>query len=174
MRSVSSDVSSLSAATFLWLMLPIHLAIGLVEGLATAAIVLFVRRTRPDLLERASAPRRLLAPALAGFAAAALLTGGLLSWFASGDPDGLEWSLAGAAPAAELPAPDTPVHRALAQAQERAALLPDYDLPGVRAGDAGAPASVVNPGTSLSGVVGGIATLLLLLGAGWLLKRRRR
>ena len=32
------------------------LAIGLVEGLATAALVLFLRRARPDLLDRAAAP----------------------------------------------------------------------------------------------------------------------
>ena len=49
-QTVASGISALPAGHFLALMLPIHLAIGLVEGLATAALLLFLRRARPELL----------------------------------------------------------------------------------------------------------------------------
>ena len=92
LQTTLSGISSLPPKTFLMLMLPIHLAIGAVEGAATAAIVLFLRRARPDLLDDAgsAAPR----PLLAALAAAALFGAGIVSWFASTQPDGLEWSLA--------------------------------------------------------------------------------
>lgn len=173
LQTVASGVSALSFSTFLWLMLPIHLAIGLVEGLATAAVVLFVRRARPDLLAATAAPSHSMRPVAAGFAAAALLTAGLLSWFASDYPDGLEWSIARAAQAAELPMPDTATHTALAQAQQRLALLPDYDFPATDAAGATPSGGLAKPGTSLAGVVGGLATLLLLVLGTKLLKRRR-
>ena len=54
-ETVGSGISNLPLRQFLWLMQPIHLAIGLVEGAATAAIVLFIRRARPDLLALAGA-----------------------------------------------------------------------------------------------------------------------
>jgi cobalt/nickel transport system permease protein len=173
LQTVGSAVTSLDFSTFLWLMLPIHLAIGVVEGLATAALVLFIRRARPDLLASSATPRRAFAPVLAGFTAAALVTGGLLAWFASADPDGLEWSLARAAHAGELTAPASPVHATLAQAQQRLAVLPDYDLPGAREPAPGVAAAWARPGTSLAGVVGAALTLLLVLLTAWVVRRQR-
>lgn len=185
LQTVASDISSLPFSTFLLLMLPVHLAIGLVEGLATAAVVLFIRRAQPDLVDRdASAPdaaSRSLRPLLASLLVATLLTGGALSWFASSQPDGLEWSIERAAGSAELPAPDTGLHGWLARLQERVAILPDYALPAPA--HAAAPAAeakedapawpAVDAGTSLSGVVGGAITLALVWLAALLLKRRR-
>ena len=180
LQTVASGISSLPFAAFLWLMLPIHLAIGIVEGLATAAIVLFVRRARPDLLgvrgPAAAAPGLSPRPLLATLAAAAVLMGGALSWFASSQPDGLEWSIARASSDAELAIPDEGVHQFLAQVQQRLSFLPDYGLPSARAsephGDAAWPA--VDAGTSLAGLVGGAATLAAVCGLALLLKRRRR
>ena len=84
LQTVASGISSLPASAFLGLMLPIHLAIGVVEGLATATLVGFLRRARPELLDLSAsgmAPgrRQLLLP----LSLAAALTGGVLSWFAS-------------------------------------------------------------------------------------------
>ena len=45
-----SGISALPFNTFVWLMQPIHLAIGLVEGVVTAAVVTFIYSTRPELL----------------------------------------------------------------------------------------------------------------------------
>ena len=47
-----SGISELPLATFLVMMLPIHLGIGLVEGLVTAGVVLFVKQAQPELLTR--------------------------------------------------------------------------------------------------------------------------
>jgi cobalt/nickel transport system permease protein len=49
-----SGISALPFGTFLALMLPIHLAIGLVEGLVTAAVVLCIARLQPEVLSRAA------------------------------------------------------------------------------------------------------------------------
>ena len=71
-------------------LLPIHLPVGLAEGLLTAAIVLWLRRARRG----ADATQM---PLLGAIAATAIAIGGVLTWFASPLPDGLEWSLAQAA-----------------------------------------------------------------------------
>jgi cobalt/nickel transport system permease protein len=90
-----SGISELPFRPFLAAMVPIHLAIGLVEGLATAAVLGFVLKVRPDVVDPASSPAPTFTSRLgAAFLAAALLLGGVVSWFASKRPDGLEWSIA--------------------------------------------------------------------------------
>jgi cobalt/nickel transport system permease protein len=182
LQTVASGISSLPFSTFLLLMLPIHLAIGLVEGLATVVIVLFIRRARPDLLvasRGASSSRAKLKPLLAALGVAALVIGGTLSWFASSQPDGLEWSIERAAGSAELAAPEGGVHGMLARLQQAVSFLPDYSLPNAahaaEAETSGEPAwPAVDGGTSLAGVVGGAVTLALIWVLASLLKRRRR
>ena len=49
-----SGISELPFKTFVLIMQSIHLAIGVVEGLATAAVVAFVARARPEALDMAS------------------------------------------------------------------------------------------------------------------------
>ena len=51
-----SEISELSFKTFVLLMLPIHLVIGIVEGFVTASVVGFVSKTRPEVLEMATRP----------------------------------------------------------------------------------------------------------------------
>jgi cobalt/nickel transport system permease protein len=96
LQTQMSGISSLPVGAFLWLMQPIHLAIGLCEGLATAALLVFIRQARPDLLlaSGASGAAPSSTGVRAGFAGAALVVAGVLSWFASSHPDGLEWSIA--------------------------------------------------------------------------------
>lgn len=53
LETTASGISALPFAQFVELMLPIHLAIGVVEGLATAAIVIFISRAQPSLLRPA-------------------------------------------------------------------------------------------------------------------------
>jgi len=99
LETTASGISALPFAQFVELMLPIHLAIGVVEGLATAAIVIFISRAQPSLLRPAdleTGPVKKASFTVLGiFAVAALLCGAALSWFASAYPDGLEWSVAG-------------------------------------------------------------------------------
>ena len=172
-QTVASGLTSLPFETFAALMLPIHLAIGLVEGAVTAALVIFLRRARPDLVNRA-APQAAKSRVVTGLAVSAVLLAGLLSWFASPRPDGLEWSIAKAAGTAELKAPEGGVHDQFAALQARIAPLPDYDLPRARPAEEGETAwPEVNAGKSFAGLVGALATLALVVAAGFLLRRRR-
>ncbi|MGE5159885.1 MAG: energy-coupling factor ABC transporter permease [Betaproteobacteria bacterium] len=180
LQTVASGVSSLPFSTFLWLMLPIHLAIGVIEGFATVAIVMAIHRARPDLVRAAigtSPPSsRPLRPLLAGLAVVALLTGGVMSWFASAQPDGLEWSIEHARQGGGEAAPGGGVHRLVADLQRRLALLPDYGFSvDARAAEPAKEAAwpAVDAGTSLAGVVGGAATLALVWSLALLLRRRR-
>ena len=190
LETVASGISELPFSTFVLLMQPIHLAIGVVEGLVTAAVVGFVANARPEILAMASggtAPAGVsLRKVLAGLAVAAVLTGGVLSWFASAYPDGLEWSMAGVSGKEELEAPEHGIHETLSSLQHKTAFLPDYgfrsaepeaaagsEAPGAAA--EAAPAwPAVDAGTSVSGLVGGALTLLLAGLAGLLLKRRAK
>jgi cobalt/nickel transport system permease protein len=94
LETTLSRISALPFVPFLLAMQPIHLAIGLVEGFATVAVLGFVAKARPEVLDPSAlrAPRS-LRPVLVGLLAGALLAGGALAHFASKKPDGLEWSV---------------------------------------------------------------------------------
>ena len=181
LETEASGISELPFRTFVLMMLPIHLAIGMVEGVATAAVVSFVARARPEALPT-SAVSVSLRPVLIGLAIAAAIVGGIASWFASTHPDGLEWSIAKVSGSEEVAGPETGAHRDLARLQERTAVLPDY---GFKAGEdetsatdetAGDPQPwpAVNAGTSISGIVGGLMTLVLACLIGFVLKAHPR
>ncbi len=177
LETVLSGVSALPLGSLLLLMLPIHLVIGVVEGMVTAAVLAFIARQRPDLLSRAPTARDRPVWAFAlGLLVAAALTAGVLSSFASSSPDGLEWSLArGATEQVDHPATGS-VARWLGWLQARTAVLPGYDRPATKVSGASAthPASGrIDPWTSASGLVGGAAVLVLALGAGLLIRSAR-
>ncbi len=50
LETLISGKTELPFKTFLFLMQPIHLAIGIVEGFATAALILYVRKNAPEIL----------------------------------------------------------------------------------------------------------------------------
>lgn len=170
LETVASGISALPFNAFLLLMQPIHLAIGLVEGLATAAVVSFVWRARPEILQSAHDARPLglvpLRSLLVAFLLAALLTGGVVAWFASEHPDGLEWAIAGVTGAEGLSAAG---NGALATLQEKLAFFPDYNFRA--AGESTSPGGE-RLGTSVAGVVGGLLTLAICGVIGLFLKRR--
>ena len=176
-ETVASGISALPFQAFLLLMQPIHLAIGVIEGLATAAVIAFICRARPELVESILQQRPLgnlpIRSMLAGVAVATVLLGGVVSWFASEHPDGLEWSIAQVTGGVELPEPGHGVHGMLANLQKKLSVLPDYAFPtdgaeGAASGDNNRVA------TSLSGLVGGLATLALCVGLALLLRKRPR
>jgi cobalt/nickel transport system permease protein len=177
LETLWSGITELPFSTFVFLMLPIHLAIGVVEGLITAAVVTFVWKARPEILEMApatAAARRSFKPVILGLVALAVFTGGLLSWFASTHPDGLEWSIHRVTGQEELPAPKAGAHGVLAALQEKLAFLPDYDFkppPGAREAKKESSWPEVSPGKSLAGVLGGAITLLLAGAIGFGLKK---
>ncbi len=137
LETTASGITELPFRLFLGAMVPIHLAIAVVEGLATAAVVGFVLKVRPDVVEPGPAAPTPTSRLGAVFLAAALVLGGFVSWFASRQPDGLEWSIA-------------KVTGRPATAEENAG----------------------RAATTLAGIGGGLATLVLVGGAGWALRRR--
>jgi cobalt/nickel transport system permease protein len=171
LQTVLSGVSSLPFDTFVLLMQPIHLAIGVVEGVVTALVVSFVYQARPEILDNViqekphgDLPLRSL---LATFLVAALLLGGVLSWFVSAKPDGLEWSIHNITGAEDLANPGTQEHETLEQIQGKTAIMPDYALP-----TAAESVRDERIGTSLAGIIGGTITLILCLLIGFVLRKK--
>jgi cobalt/nickel transport system permease protein len=177
-ETTASGLTDLPWGRFALLMIPVHAAIGVVEGLINIAVL----EQLPAWAQAQGAPRPNEGRRIAGVGLAALLVAGTLSWFASARPDGLEHSVArmGALTAS---APRS-LNQRLSQWQARHALLPDYDFrPDPVA--AAAPASLppapgpwprVNGGTSVAGLGGAFVVALLALALGglasWWSRRR--
>lgn len=185
LETTCSGISELPFKAFFLLMQPIHLAIGMVEGVVTAAVATCVWEARPEILELAAAARPMgglaVKKVLGGLAALTILAAGMLSWFASTHPDGLEWSMARTSGRGELAAPGGAVHAAAERIQRLTAFLPDYDFkPAEKSGARVAaaqtsegPAPVVNAGTTTAGLVGSALTLGMIALLGMVLKTRR-
>lgn len=179
-ETTASGISELPFGTFVALMQPIHLAIGVVEGLVTAGVLAFIYKAQPEILTRSAKRESLrglrLKPVLVGLLAAAVVSGAFLAWFASPDLDGLEWSIAGVTGSGEIEGSSDSLHTGLAALQEKTSILPDYTFP---AADTGADAEEAEPawpavdaGTSTAGVVGAAAVLALTALIGFVLRKR--
>ena len=176
-----SGITELPFGAFLALMQPIHLAIGLIEGVVTAAVLVFVYESRPELLREVdvsgaeSSGRFSVKTTIVVLAVVALVVGGGLSLVASTNPDGLEWSLFGNAEAGysenmgldeEHFGVSSGLSEAAGNIQEATSFLPDYSFPD----------SESAAGTSVSGLVGcamvaGVALLICFAG-GFFRKRK--
>jgi len=166
-ETVVSGISILPFGPFLAAMVPIHVAIGVVEGIVTGFVLVVIGSVEPALMspvEKMEKPRRRIW-LMIGILACAAVIAGLVSWFASSHPDGLEWSVAGVTGGAGLESPDGAVYDASERVQGRLSFLPDY---GVRGGDSGRSA------TSAAGLVGAGITLILVFAAAVLLRKRAR
>lgn len=196
LEAVLSGISSLPFSTFILFIQPIHLAIGIAEGLITVAVVSFVLKAQPDILQGALESRPIgshpIRTVLVSFLVAALLTGGGVSWFASNNPDGLEWAITKVSGKEELESSKQGLHGALAALQKKTAFLPDYSFkkPGISKSEAAQTTTGVNEKTadkqksemkeeggtrketSLSGILGGFITLALAAIVGFVLKKR--
>jgi cobalt/nickel transport system permease protein len=177
LETLLSGKSELPFGTFVLMMQPIHLAIGIVEGFVTAGVINYVRNARPELLDSIAFSRPLVAgvslkKVMLTFAILVVIMGGALSWFASTNPDGLEWSIAKVTGKGELPAPEQGVATALKDFQEKIAFLPDYGFKQAdnESNKEAAPASwpVIDAGTSVAGILGAAIVLatILLIGVG--------
>ena len=172
LETLSSGITELPFGLFAVTMQPIHLAIGLVEGLITAAVLCFVYEARPELLwhadrltgtETQKKGKLSYKNTVIILAAAAVVIGGLISLAASSNPDGLEWSIAQVTGSTEVAADGT-VYQAAEEVQNTTAFLPDYAFKGVD--------SVL--GTSFSGIVGGLIVVAILLLCGYIPKFKQR
>ncbi|MDE6637278.1 MAG: energy-coupling factor ABC transporter permease [Muribaculaceae bacterium] len=119
-----SGITALPTSTFLAFMLPIHLAIGAIEGVATAAVLCFIAKYRPETLFSESLRQEKSASEskvkgrniLIGFGIATLIFAGAFTWLASSNPDGLEWSIEKVSGISDMPS-----------ATPATAFMPDYD-----------------------------------------------
>lgn len=175
-ETLLSGVTALPFSVFVLLMQPIHLAIGIVEGIITAAVINFVYAVRPEIPESSVNGGPIgtgisLKKTLVCLGALTLVTGGLFSLFASAYPDGLEWAMEKTLSAGggekELEA-EGPVFRRAEAIQEATAFMPDYGFPAAD-GEEG-PAA----GTTAAGVLGSILTCILAGGTGYLIYRLKK
>jgi len=175
LQTLLSGKSELPFGTFVMLMQPIHLGIGIVEGFVTAGVINYVRGVRPELLDSAIHARPLeagisLKKLLISLSLIALVIGGALSWFASTNPDGLEWSIEKVTGKPELPEQERGIANTLKGVQEKTAVLPDYNFKQEKAPKTEGPAARpgMEGGTSVAGIIGAGLVLLfiVIIGAG--------
>ncbi|MCI5901340.1 MAG: energy-coupling factor ABC transporter permease [Blautia sp.] len=169
LETLASGITDLPFSVFVGTMQPIHLAIGLVEGLITAAVLVFIHEARPELLfcsaeEEAKEGRFSFKKTLTILAVAAVFIGGILSLVASSYPDGLEWSIEKLTGSTEIESAATGVYQTAGAIQEATSLLPDYAFKGSE--------SVL--GTTFSGIVGSLIVVLVCVGACYLFKLFRK
>lgn len=176
-----SGRSELAFSTFVMLMQPIHLGIGLVEGFVTAGVINFVKAARPEILESVTSARPLSADisirnVFAGLLVVALLTGGMLSWFASADPDGLEWSIEKAFGRPELDEQEVGIVPVLKRIQKKTAFLPDYNFKtgNQESGKDKKTWPSAEAGTSVSGILGSLMVLSLIILIGFVIRIFRK
>ncbi|MDD6157542.1 MAG: energy-coupling factor ABC transporter permease [Lachnospiraceae bacterium] len=169
LETLASGITELPFLAFVATMQPIHLAIGCVEGLITAAVLCFVHEARPELLwgtgenKEIKEGRFSFKTTVLALVAAAVVIGGGVSLFASANPDGLEWSMEQVAGTSELEASGQ-VYDTADSIQTTLAVLPDYAFKN----------SESAVGTSFSGIVGGAIVLGVCVGACYLFKFFRK
>lgn len=131
LETMFSGITALSFGQFLTLMQPIHLLIGLAEGLITAAVIGFIGNARPELLiHREGTNKVSFRSLLMALAVMTILGAGGLSLAASEQPDGLEWSIQKITGTVELESEASEVNRAAADIQKKTAVFPDYQQKG--------------------------------------------
>lgn len=187
-EAVFSGRLLISASDFLAAMLGVHLVIGLVEGAITFTVLAYLRRVRPAYLglapaEATSGPGK--KAVLASILGTALLLGGLVSWFASSHPDGLEWCLArGGGDSGAVAAP-TGLAARIDNWQKRWSLMSDYSKRAAPLGEEQNETQANDQSTqrtcwpvadgwkSLAGVLGTLATLAVLVALTAVLRSKR-
>lgn len=165
LETLASRITEIPFSVFVVTMQPIHLAIGLVEGLISASVLIFIYETRPELLwgtgtnEVPKKNRLTLKSVLLILSGLTIVIGGLLSLFASAFPDGLEWSLEKVAGTAELSSSGI-LHSTFEKIQNFTSILPDYAFSN----------SETAAGTSFSGIFGAMVVIALCLIVGRLFR----
>jgi len=158
LETLFSGVTALPFSTFVLLMQPIHLAIGIAEGVITAAILCFVYKMRPEIMESTHGKTAIqnnvsMGRVIIVLIIATAFMGGALSLFASSHPDGLEWAIEKTAGTTELETASPTIEK-VGQAQSAVAVMPDYDFKNSEKTGSGI-------GTTTAGIIGGTLTFLL-------------
>jgi len=163
LETILSGRSDLPIGLFLSFMQPIHLAIGIVEGVVTAAVVGYLYERREDLhfdffknegsvSKRGQSPTRRTVQVIL---VVALVIGGFFSQYASSSPDGLEWSIENVS--AHTVTENSTIANTLGEIQDQAAILPDYGFK-----ETVENSTLATIGTSVSGITGSLITLMVV------------
>lgn len=167
-QTLASGITELPFGTFVATMQPIHLAIGLVEGLITAAVLVFVYEARPELLYCSTESEKKegkfsFKNTLVVLDVLTVVIGGGLSLVASSNPDGLEWSIEKITGSTEVES-EGGIYETAGSVQETTALLPDYAFKD----------SESSFGTTFSGIVGSVIVVGVCVGACYIFKFFRK
>ncbi|MHB8129097.1 MAG: energy-coupling factor ABC transporter permease [Mobilitalea sp.] len=157
LQTTASGMTKLPFASFLALMQPIHLAIGIIEGMITGAVLCFIYHVRKDIiinsLENEIKVKIPMKKVLTYAILATIFVGGFVSLYASTKPDGLEWSLQRVLGTTDT-TNSSEAHTAAQELQDKTAILPDYSFENELQEN--------KMGTSVSGLVGGLLTLTVI------------
>lgn len=165
LQTLASGITELPFSVFVLAMQPIHLIIGLIEGLVTAAVLIFIYEARPELLKAANKENKIsFKKMIIILAVVVIVIGGIFSLFASSNPDGLEWSIEKVTGSAELEATGS-VYENAGNIQGITSLLPDYSFGSSSEGILG---------TSFSGIVGAGLVLVICVVVFYVIKHFRK
>lgn len=171
LQTLLSGKTELPFTSFTLLMQPIHLIIGIIEGLIITAIIGYIWKARPEILKSTIENTKLdsfsISKVLVVLISLTLIVGGLVSWFASENPDGLEWAMFNVYGEEELEA-EGRIYKTMETVQEKTAFLPDYSF---KSSLNESESLSANSGTSISGIIGGGLTLLISCIIGFLIKK---
>ena len=168
-QTTLSNITQLPFGIFLFVMQPIHLAIGIFEAIITASILNFVYATRPEIMEGALFNKKndqiQVKKVVIVLIISALIVGGLISSYASAYPDGLEWAVDRIIGNGQILSEEG-IYETLEKLQEKTSLMPEYKLK-----------EAENEGTPIAGILGGIITLIIAGLSGYMInffKKRKR
>ncbi|MEY8307604.1 energy-coupling factor ABC transporter permease [Enterococcus faecium] len=165
LETLFSGTTDLSFNLFLSSMLSIHLVIGIIEGVITASILIFIYKIRPDLFYDNSS---ILHPKTKGilkkyvyiFLVFSIIIGGVLSLFASSNPDGLEWSVNKIIDKNSNITTRDKLYKNISSVQDKLSMFPDYNFRN----------SKDKVSTSLSGIIGVFFTFFICSGILYIFK----
>ena len=163
-----SNVLTVPFGGFLLTMLGVHLIIGVIEGVITAAVICYIANLRPQILEISSNKHSLTSRsfALVMLTFTVIIACGI-SLLASDKPDGLEWSYA------ERPdqvafesvvSNEEPVMKKADEIQSKYSLMPDYTTRNTSLGQVNTEAESQEQWTSFAGVIGAFVTMFAIIG----------
>ncbi len=169
-----SGVLLIPAGTFWAVMAGVHLLVGLMEGVITAAVLSYIATVRPDMIEGITATAEGIfsrKAAIISLVIITIVTAAGFSLLACSQPDGLEWSY--------RQRPDQPDFKPLVVNEDsrikaadrlgdKIALMPDYS---VRGASEDHPVSA--GWTSLAGILGSTACMGLIWLSARLLRRAK-
>ncbi len=171
-----SGVLAIPMFSFLATMAGVHLLIGTIEGLITAAVLFYVAGVRPQVVGLKADDSALSAKAFAAvlLIITVIIAGGL-SLMASDKPDGLEWSYAERPerqdfePVVEN---DGEAVAAMDAFQAKYSILPDYSARTSAMGNVNEESQTAKGWTSFAGVCGAFITMASIGAVSWFLRKK--